>query len=271
MEQKDYYKVLGVKPDADIKTIKEAYRGLALKYHPDRNKNNPDHIDQMKIINEAYAVLSHPEKRQEYDILRNRFGFTAYNRFRNKHSEQDIFRDSDIFSVFEEISRGFGLRGYEEIFKEFYGTGYRKFEFQQPGFFAKGFVFSGPFLGKKQQKNLNQSQSYPFGKISRYLFKKLTGAEMTKNGDDIYDVIHLSPEKAREGGPYAFSHHKRSKKLVVKIPPGIRENQRIRLANMGEKGKGTGKSGDLYLTVKIRKPLLKKVQNFLGSFGYAQK
>lgn len=270
MEQKDYYKILGVSSDADIKTIKEAYRELALKHHPDRNKDNPEHIDKMKMINEAYAVLSHPDKRQEYDTLRNRFGYNAYNRFRDNYSEQDIFRGSDIFKVFEEISRGLGLRGYEEIFKEFYGSGYRKFEFQQPGFFVKGYVFSGPF-GKKQQENPKLSRSPAVGKISRYLFKKLTGAEIAENGADVFDSIHLSPETAREGGPYAFFHRKRSKKLVVKIPPGIREGQRIRLTGMGGEGKGTGKSGDLYLTVKIRNPLLQKVRNFLESFGNDKK
>lgn len=270
MEQNDYYKVLGVDSDASLKKIKEAYRELALKYHPDRNKDNPEHIEKMKLINEAYAVLSNPDKRREYDSLRSRFGFNAYSRFRNTYSEQDIFKGSDIFNVFEEISRGLGLRGFEEIFKEFYGSGYHKFEFQQPGFFVKGFIFSGPF-GKKQQENLKIARPSTFGKVSRYIFKKLTGADIAENGADIVDYIHLSPEKAWEGGPYAFFHRKRSKKLVVKIPPRIRDGQRIRLASMGEEGKGTGKPGDLYLTIKIRKPLLEKVKNFLGNLGYEKK
>ena len=266
MQQKDYYKVLGVDSDAGEKQIKEAYRELALKYHPDRNKDNPEHIDKMKMVNEAYAVLSNPDKRREYDAMRNRFGFNAYDRFRNTYSEQDIFRGSDIFRVFEEISKGFGLRGHEEIFKEFYGSGYRKFEYQQPGFFFKGFVFTGPY-GKKRPQNPQIAHPRKLGKISKYIFKKLTGAEFAENGTDIVDEIYLPPEKAREGGPYAFFHRRRSKKLVVKIPPGVRENQRIKLAGMGEEGKGGGTAGDLYLKVRIQKPLLRKVKDFLGNLA----
>ena len=74
----------------------------------------------MKLVNEAYAVLSNPKKRKEYDTLRSAYGAGAYSRFRNNYSEQDIFNGSDIFGVFEELAKTFNLRGYEEVFKEFY-------------------------------------------------------------------------------------------------------------------------------------------------------
>ena len=100
MGQQDYYRILGVDHDADAKAIKVAYRELAFKYHPDRNETNPDSADMMKQINEAYAVLSNPEKRQAYDSMRNRFGDNAYGQFRNAYTEQDIFNGSDrkVFS-----------------------------------------------------------------------------------------------------------------------------------------------------------------------------
>ena len=65
--QKDYYKTLNVPPNISQDQLKNQYRKLALKYHPDRNKNNPDAAEKFKDINEAYHVLSDPEKRRAYD------------------------------------------------------------------------------------------------------------------------------------------------------------------------------------------------------------
>src|SRR3989339_584555 len=108
MEQKDYYTILGVEKDGSSKRIKEAYRKLALQYHPDRNPD-PSASSKMKDVNEAYAVMSDPRKRKEYDLIREQFGGSAYGRFRQSYSDQDIFRGSDIGQVFEEISRIFGF------------------------------------------------------------------------------------------------------------------------------------------------------------------
>ncbi len=263
MEQKDYYQILGIEQNASPKQIKEAYRELAFKYHPDRNKENPESAEIMKGINEAYAVLSNPGKRREYDTLRQQFGSSAYSRFRKDHSEQDIFSGSDILRIFEEMTKAFGFRGYDEIFREFYGEGYRTFEFKEPGFFARGFVFSGHL-----RKGDHIQTQFPFqgyiGKLSRFVFKKISGIEFQENGADINDVIHLHPLQAQKGGPYAYFLRKKSKKLVVKIPPGVREGQRIRLAGMGEDGKGGGKPGDLYLKVQIKKPLVQKMKDFIS-------
>jgi DnaJ-class molecular chaperone len=74
----------------------------------------------------------------------------------------------------------------------------------------------------------------------------------------------LSPEHARQGGPYAYYLRQKDKKLVVKIPPGVKHNQSIRLATMGKDGKSGGKSGDLYLKVRIRKPLLQRLKGFFS-------
>src|SRR4030042_7159125 len=104
----------------------------------------------MKEINETYAVLSDPDKKREYDALSHEYGPSAYDRFRQTHSDQDIFRGSDINQVFQEMTRAFGFRGFEEVFRESYGQGYQSFEFRRPGVFGKGFLFFGPGFGRRR-------------------------------------------------------------------------------------------------------------------------
>ena len=264
MAQKDYYKTLGIDKSADAKQIRNAYRELAFQYHPDRNRENPEASERMKLVNEAYAVLSDPSKRNEYDSLRQQFGDSAYGKFRNEYSEKDIFSGSDINRVFNEIAKTFGYRGVDEIFSEFYGKGYRSFEFKRPGFFAAGFLFSG-FTGDRKKR----SEKLPFGGLgnfSRLLLEKISGVELPANGKNIYDIIRLTPYQAEKGGPYAYLLKKTSKKLVVKIPSGIKEGQKIRLLGMGEPGKGGGAPGNLYLKIVLYKSWQNKLKNFAKEF-----
>jgi DnaJ-class molecular chaperone len=263
MPQEDYYQVLGIDPKANTKQIKEAYRQMAFKFHPDRNAGNPAAVEKMKSVNEAYAVLSDPLKKREYDALRNRFGASASDHFRNTYSQQDIFSGSDINHIFEEMARAFGFRGFSEIFKEFYGQGYQQFEFKKPGFSVRGFAFGGPFKPGSQFRGPVRMRDN-FGKISRYLLKKIGGVQLPENGRDIHAHLHLDPQQAQHGGPYAYYLRQTGKKLVVKIPPGIRDGQRIRLAGMGQDGRGGGKAGDLFLKVHVRRPLLQSVKNCIS-------
>jgi DnaJ-class molecular chaperone len=263
MSPNDYYQILDVDQKASAKQIKAAYRKLAFKYHPDRNSRNPAAAEEMKRVNEAYAVLSDAAKRREYDSLRQQFGSSAYSQFRQNYSEQDIFTGSDINQILEQMARAFGLRGSDEIFKEFYGQGYQRYQFRKPGFFAKSYYFSGP----RPTGGANPS-GFPLqggiGKLTRYFLKQFGGIELPEDGADMNDTISLSPEHAKRGGPYAYYLRKKDKKLVVKIPPGVKHNQPIRLTGMGEEGKGGGRAGDLYLKVRIRKPLIQSVKNFIG-------
>ncbi len=140
---RDYYELLGVNRDATPEDIRKAYRKLAMQHHPDRNKGDAAATEKMKQLNEAYATLCDHSRRQEYDALRERYGDLAYDRFRQAHSPQDIFRGSDIDQIFEEFARTFGFRGSDEIFREFYGPGYRAYEFHRPGQFGRAYVFYG--------------------------------------------------------------------------------------------------------------------------------
>ena len=261
MSQEDYYTVLEVDKKASGAKIKEAYRQLAFKYHPDRNRDNTAAADKMKKINEAYAVLSNPTKKDDYDKLRTQFGSSAYTHFRNNYSEQDIFSGSDINHIFEEMARSFGFRGSNEIFKEFYGRGYQQFEFKKPGRQARKFVFPGPSQASHQQQ-VQFPLGGNLGKIMSFVLQKISGVQFPENGDDIDEHVYLVPQQALQGGPYAYYLRRQSKKLVVKIPPGIREGQRIRLAGLGGKGKAGGKPGDLFLKVHMRKPLLRSIKDF---------
>ena len=260
MSSKDYYRILGIEPSANAKEIKNAYRELAFKFHPDRNKDNPDAVNQMKAVNEAYAVLSDAAKRREYDTIRTQFGSAAHDRFRRNYSEEDLFAGSDIFRVFEELTRLHGFRHYEEVFKEFYGPGYRSFEVKRPGMFFKGFVFSGSHPNAPGQHRRRHAGP-ALGRIGRRMVEKLLGAQLPQRGKDVDAVIQLSPEEARSGGPYAYFYRQQQKKLIVKIPPNVREGQRIRLAGLGETGRGGAEPGDLFLRVAIDRPLLATVKS----------
>ncbi len=247
MEQKDYYEILGIEKTANQKQLKDAYRNLALRYHPDRNKGNPGAAAKMKEINESYAVLSHPEKRKQYDTLQQTYGSSAYGQFRQTYSEQDIFRGSDIQQIFEELSRAFGFRGFDDVFRESYGSGYQTFEFRRPGAFGRVFV-TNPLLGGH------------LGRLIRYGLKKKWGIELPERGKDLRDIITISPALIRTGGKISYLCRQTAKELLITIPPNIRQGQKIRLKGMGEKGKGGGEPGDLYIEVRVRNPLLQKAR-----------
>jgi len=269
MDQGDYYQILAVDKNASAQKVKEAYRKLALQYHPDRNKDNPVAVERMKEINEAYAVLSDSRKRRDYDALQQQYGPYGYDRFRQTYTDEDIFRGSDINQIFAEMARAFGLRDFEEVFRESYGEGYRTFEFRRPGVFGRGFIFFGP--GTRRTSRVESPQ--PFGRITQLLLKRMfklhpspfpspLGGEGRVRGRDFHERVIL-PREAREGGKVRYFHAKRSKELVITVPPGIREGQRIKLKGMGGEGREGGEPGDLYLEVTFQKPLLQKVVEYL--------
>jgi molecular chaperone DnaJ len=110
-EKKDYYEILGVSKDSDKEKIKDAYRRLALQYHPDRNKS-PGAEEKFKEISEAYAVLSDDEKRKQYDTF-------GKERIYQNYSQEDLIRGADFGDVFRDM--GFGFGGFNDIFSQFFG------------------------------------------------------------------------------------------------------------------------------------------------------
>jgi len=273
MSQKDYYQILGIENSASQAEVRQAYRKLAFQYHPDKNRDNPSASEKMKEINEAYAILSDPEKRREYNTLRERYGDRAHEHFRRAHSSEDIFRGSDINQIIDELARMYGFRSTDEIFRQFYGPGYQTFDFRRPGMFSRGFVFYQSHGQQHQARDQNahgsQIQVPQFfipgilGALIKHFLKRILGIEFPERGKDWKDVITLSPEQIDRGGEVVYIH-KRSegrKKLMVKIPSGTKSGQRIRLKGMGAPGKGGGEAGDLYLEVKIRIPIVERIRD----------
>jgi len=274
MDHNDYYTTLGVNRAATEREIKNAYRELAFKHHPDRNRDNPEAVNTMKAVNEAYAVLSNPQKRQAYDALRTQYGASAHQQFRQSYNERDIFAGSDIFRVFEELTRLHGFRHYDEIFREFYGSGYRRYEVKRPGMLFRGFIFTGGGSAGRGQPPPEYRRPHlggGWGRLAQGLLERLLGSALPRQGADVTEAIRLSPETARQGGPFAYFHRTQNKKLVVKIPAGVRAGQRIRLGGLGEAGRAGAPAGDLYLRVVIVRPWLESLKNrirgWLGARG----
>jgi DnaJ-class molecular chaperone len=264
--RKDYYEILGVDEGASGEKIKESYRKLAFQYHPDRNPGDTGAHEKMKEINEAYAVLSDQGKKQTYDQVRSRYGASsAHDHFRQTYSEQDIFRGSDINQIFEEMARSFGFRGFEEIFQATYGQGSRTFEFQRPGIFGKFIIFGSPHgMGSRPGMSVGASKPGILGKAAGYLFKKVLGlSDGPEPGKDAYHTITLDADQALAGGKMKYTDPGKGREVIITVPRGIREGQKIRLRGLGSAGKNGGPPGDLYLKVEMRRPLLQKFRKFL--------
>lgn len=261
---RDYYELLGVSQDASEQEIREAYRKLAFQYHPDRNKDSPDATEKMKAINEAYATLSDRAKRNDYDLLRQRYGASAYDRYRQTHTQEDIFRGSDIDQIFEEFSKSFGFRNADELFREFYGPGFRGYVYSRPGFSFRSYVFTpGQRVETPEQPaEIPATPAGPTSRILRFLLEKVLRIPIPARGKDVVDTLRVDPGIVRNGGEvrYEYRGSGKPRTLAVTVPAGIHNGQKIRLREMGLPGRAGGPPGDLFLKVSIRVPLLERVK-----------
>jgi curved DNA-binding protein len=217
MSAKDYYRILKIRKAASAEEIKKAYRKLAMKYHPDRNRGDTSAEERFKEINEAYAVLGDAEKRKQYDM----FGAEGFHR---QFSQEDIFRNFDFGNVFEEM--GFGRDAW--LGRMFGGAGAKP-----RGAYARNSAFHG--------------SPYDSGAHSR------KRAKPSAKGADIQLELQIPFRAAVFGDEQTISYWAGGKqeRLVVKIPPGIEDGKKLRIARKGEGSQWGGEPGDLYVVIKV--------------------
>jgi curved DNA-binding protein len=213
MEFKDYYQILGVSPDADEKTIRQAFRKLARQYHPDVNPGDKAAEEQFKAINEANQVLSDPEQRKKYDALRAQYQSWQQSGGRPRDFNWQAWSAQPGEGVYEQYGTVDDLHdifGDESPFSDF---------------------FTSIFGGARGAQRGAQRTSRP------------------RRGRDLEVEAEVTLEEAFRGTTRALQIGDR--RIEAKIPPGVYTGARVRLAGQGEPGRNGGSGGDLYLNIRV--------------------
>ncbi|MBE6405301.1 MAG: molecular chaperone DnaJ [Lentisphaerae bacterium] len=257
MTNMDYYELLGVDRSADTAEIKKAYRKLAIKYHPDRNPDNPEAAEKFKEISKAYEILSDEEKRPLYD----QYGEDAF-----KAGGMGGGGGGDPFDIFNSFFGG------GSPFDSFFGGGQRRPSPNAP--------VDGDDLRYRLEINFEDAvngleKTIEFDRMSVCMECHGSGcAEGSKNvtcrrcggrgqvgvSQGFFTVMHTCPEcngrgvvpekKCRECG--GKGQVKTSRKVSIKIPAGVDTGNRLRVSGEGEPGLRGGQDGDLYVEIEVR-------------------
>ncbi len=235
-KHKDYFEILGVDRKASQAEIKKAYRRLARKYHPDVNPDDPAAAEKFKEINEAFQVLSDPEKRKQYEQFGRVFGEGAGPQAGNwgpggfqyqTYTTEDL---GDLNGLFEHLfGAGFTTTGKGGRRRTKFG-----FDFGQPQ----------PQKGRDIEADLTLTLEEAAKGTQREL--ELTLQEQcTTCGGTGQGVNGLCP--ACKGSGFIT----RPKRLKVRVPAGVTEGSKVRLAGQGAPGANGGPNGDLYLRIHL--------------------
>lgn len=271
MSKKDYYEVLGVSKSASEADIKKAFRKLAIKYHPDKNRDNPKAAEEkFKEINEAYSVLSDPNKREQYD----RFGPDA---FQNGNAS-----GAGGFGGFGGFGQGGfggfsqGGFGFEDIFDNFFGGQGRA---QQNGpqrgsdlRFDVTISFKQAVFGTELDIQVPKEDTCstckgtgaaPGSTVETCSHCRGTGQERVVQNTPFGQMVNVRTCKHCDGTgkiikkKCATCHGtgimRVRKKLKITIPAGVDSGARLRVAGEGEPGIRGGGHGDLYVYILVRK------------------
>lgn len=222
VDYKDYYKILGVDKNASQKDIQKAYRRLARKYHPDVNPNDKSAEEKFKEINEANEVLSDPEKRKRYDELGSYhqqygrwpeasgpMGASGGNGRGGGRTTYSTMSEEDLNDLFG------GASPFSDFFESYFGSG-------MPG------------AARGRTRTTGRAQTYE------------------QPGQNVEAEVDVTLSEAYRGATRTFELNEpdgSTRRLEVKIPPGVDEGSRIRIAGQG--GQGTSGRGDLYLRVHV--------------------
>lgn len=242
MQYKDYYQILGVPRQADEGEIKKAFRKLARQHHPDVAKNKKEAEAKFKEINEAYEVLSDPEKRKRYDELGANWKTGA--EFRPPPGWEEMFQGG--------APRGGGRGGVHEF--KFGGTGFSDFFEQLFGSASRGAGARG--AGRFEQEFAERGEDIE-GDIMVPLEEAIRGAVRTISVDRVVPCPKCGGTGVAGQRACPVCHGngqvRRSEDIQVRIPPGVTDGQRLRLAGRGEAGAGGGPAGDLFLRIRLAK------------------
>ncbi len=271
----DYYAVLGLEKNASADQIKKAYRKLAIKYHPDKNPDDKKAEERFKEISEAYAVLSDPEKKKQYD----QFGDAA---FHQRFSQEDIFRNADFGDIFREF--GFSGSG-DDLFSQLFGG--RSAHHQARPRKGQDFLmritipFRQAILGGERRLDLDRSGHneqlqvrIPAGVEPGQKLRISGKGGASPNGGPAGDLIlemnvTKDPRFRREdknlfttvkipftgaclGSTVAVETLEETKRIKVK--PGTQSGSKIRLKGFGVPGRAGKPPGDLYAVIDIEVP-----------------
>jgi molecular chaperone DnaJ len=257
----DYYDLLGVSRDASQDDIKRAFRKLAFKYHPDRNKR-PDAEERFKEVSEAYAVLSDPEKKEQYDTR----GLEGIKR---QYTQEDIFNRRTFQDVFSE----FGFNA-DDLFGRIFGRGFnvrqrqpetprgRDLETQmeitlEQAAFGTELAVTMPRL--KRCNRCNGSGVEPGSRLVTCPKCRGTGAIEHESVSGF--IVIVSCDRCMGRGQVAEKACKACKgnglkekrvQIQVRIPPGIDNGDHLVLRGQGEDGPYGGPPGDFYVTIRVK-------------------
>jgi len=230
MAGKDYYNMLGINRNASEQEMKRAYRRLARKHHPDVNPGDKSAETKFKEINEAYEVLSDKEKRQKYD----RFG--------------DQWQHADLFAK---------AGAQQTPFRDFNQSGAQGFHFEEGDLESLfGNLFQGSRTGtysRRARPRRGQNVDYPvevtleeaYHGTNRIL--SIESEQVCPSCSGTGQIQNALCSACRGSGAVAGM-----KRLEVKIPPGVKDGSRVRIAGKGEPGYAGGKIGDLYLVTSVK-------------------
>lgn len=256
MAKEDYYKLLGVDKNASDAEIKKSYRRLAMKYHPDRNKDNSEQAEKkFKEIKEAYEVLSDPKKRSAYDqfghagVDPSMGGGQGFGGFGGAESFSDIFGDvfGDIFGgggrQRSSVQRGADLRYNLELTLE-EAVGGTEATVKVPVLVTCGECHGSG--AEKGSSPVTCSTCHGQGQVRMqqgFFSVQQTCPTCRGSGKQIKDPCRKC---------YGQGRVQETKTLSVKVPAGVDTGDRIRLAGEGEAGVSGGPAGDLYVQVQVK-------------------
>ena len=257
---KDYYKILGVSELCNEQELKSAYRKLARKWHPDVAGNTDEVVNKFKEINEAYEILSDKIKKADYDTVRRYYNYSS-NKTENSTSNKKQSTENKSTTSNPNTNCNKKEKSNTEEEKN------HGFNFKWDDFIAKYKEYTNKYENinnnEKKEKKAKYGNSQKGKNINTDV--EITIAESISGTTKIINMLHttICPQcggrKFVNGsickhcnGKGDISEHKR---FTVKIPSGIKDNSKIRLAGEGEKGINGGANGDLYITVHIKPPI----------------